>query len=217
MVSTVSKKPSKPKHPPAPAQSRGASTSAAPGILPVVRIAQQLRSWTDTVLGIAGSASELSLNLAKARAREPKQAAAIEKAALLLRRSREAAGMTTQELGAVLDLSDPGLLDQAESGKATLPFDVILRLAGILGRHDPATFTMKLTRSYNPDLWKALDDLGLGKLVVQAGRERELANVYRANDAARRLSDEDFAAVLGFVKTAFVMAVAFRFLKGPTS
>jgi hypothetical protein len=45
---------------------------------------------------------------------------------------------------------------------------------------------------------------------VQAGRERELANVYRGNDTARRLPDEDFAAVLAFTRQAFDMAVAFR-------
>jgi hypothetical protein len=69
---------------------------------------------------------------------------------------------------------------------------------------------MKLTRAYNPGLWKALEDLGVGRLVVQAGRERELANIYRGNDAARRLSDQDFAEVLAFTKQAFDMAVAFR-------
>lgn len=69
---------------------------------------------------------------------------------------------------------------------------------------------MKLARSYNPTLWKALDALGIGSLVALAGRERELANLYRGNDAARKLSDADFADVLGFTKTAFDMAVKFR-------
>ena len=128
----------------------------------------------------------------------------------MLRQAREAAGITTEELGRAIDITDPELLDQAEVGKVALPFEVILRLAGVLGRHDPVTFVMKLARSYNPQLWKALDDLGIGRLAVQAGRERELANLYRANDAARRLSDEDFSAVLGFVKTGFDMAVSFQ-------
>jgi hypothetical protein len=43
---------------------------------------------------------------------------------------------------------------------------------------------MKLTRAYNPQLWRALEDMGVGRLVVQGGREREFANIYRANDAA---------------------------------
>jgi transcriptional regulator with XRE-family HTH domain len=176
----------------------------------VLRIAHELRRWADAVLGIAASATDLSLNLAKARAREPKQQAAIEKAGAILRQARTAAGITTQELGRAIDIADPDLLAQAEVGKAALPFEVILRLAGVLGRHDPVTFVMKLARSYNPQLWRALDDLGVGRLAMQAGRERELANLYRANDAARRLSDEDFAAVLGFVKASFDMAVSFH-------
>jgi hypothetical protein len=80
----------------------------------------------------------------------------------------------------------------------------------VLGRNDPISFALKLTRSYNPGIWKALDDLGVGKLVVQAGRERDFANLYRANDAARRLTDEDFAHVLRFVGSAFDMAVGFH-------
>ena len=159
---------------------------------------------------MAGSASELTLNLAKARATEPRQQAALEKAGSMLRRAREAAGMTTQELGQALDITDPALLEQAEIGKAQLPVEVVLRLASVLGRHDPVPFAMKLARTYNPQLWKALDGLGIGSLVALAGRERELAKLYRANDDARRLSDADFAEVLAFAKTAFDMTVKFR-------
>ena len=78
----------------------------------------------------------------------------------------------------------------------------------MLGRDDPISFALKLTRSHNPGIWKALDDLGVGKLVVQAGRERDFANLYRANDAARRLTD--FAHVLKFVGAAFDIAVGFH-------
>jgi transcriptional regulator with XRE-family HTH domain len=183
---------------------------ALAGIAPLFKAAQELRRWTDNVLGIAGSASDLSLNLAKARASEPGQQKSIEKAASMLRQAREAAGMTTKELGQAIDLDDPELLQLAENGKAALPMEIVLRLAGVLGRRDPVPFAMKLARSYNPTLWKALDQLGIGGLVALAGRERELANMYRGNDAARKLSDEDFAEVLGFTKTAFDMVVKFR-------
>jgi len=189
---------------------KASAVPAAASATPVRRIAQELRRWTDTVLGIAASATDLSLNLVKARARKPGQQAAIKKAGAMLRQAREAAGITTQELSRAIDLADPKLIARAEVGKAALPFEVILRLAGVLGRHDPVTFIMKLARSYYPQLWQALDDLGIGRLAVQAGRERELANVYRANDAARRLSDAEFAAVLGFVKSGFDMAVSFH-------
>ena len=66
---------------------------------------------------------------------------------------------------------------------------------------------MNLTRSYNPELWKALEDLGVGRLVAHAGREREFVNVYRASDEARRLSDAQFARVLAFVAAAFELAL----------
>ena len=136
--------------------------------------------------------------------------AAIGRAGEFLRAAREAAGITVDELGAAVGFSDPTLIEEAEEGKAALPFDLVLRLAGVLGRNDPISFALKLTRSYNPGIWKALDDLGVGKLVVQAGRERDFANLYRANDAARRLTDEDFAHVLKFVGAAFDMAVGFH-------
>ena len=180
------------------------------GAAPLFEVAQQLRRWTDSVLGIAGSASELALNVAKARASEPGQQKAIEKAGSLLRQAREAAGMTTRELRQAIDLEDPALLQLAESGKAALPMEVILRLASVLGRHDPVPLAMTLARSYNPTLWKALDALGIGSLVALAGRERQLANLYRGNNAARTLSDDDFADVLDFTKTAFDVAVKFR-------
>ena len=196
------------------ARARGAAAApqaVKPGDLPVFAIARQLRSWAESVLGVAGSAADLTLNLAKARAHKPGQKAAIEKAGSMLRHLRETANMTAKEVGQAIDLTDQALIDQAESGKVALPFEVILRLAAVLGRRDPVTFVMKLTRSYNPDLWKALEDLGVGRLVVQGARERELANLYRSSDAARKLSDEEFAAVLGFTQAAFDMAVDFRY------
>jgi transcriptional regulator with XRE-family HTH domain len=122
---------------------------------------------------------------------------------------REAAGLSLQDVAGALDLRDPELLRSAEGGAVALPAELVLRLAAVLGRDDPTTAMMRLTRAYNPELWKTLEQLGIGKLVVQAGRERELANLYRANDDARRLDDGDFARVLEFTRQAFDMAVAF--------
>ena len=104
----------------------------------------------------------------------------------------------------------PALLDLVENGKVALPFEIILRLASVLGRNDPISFVMRFTRSYNPDIWKTLEGLGVGRFAVQAGREREFANIYRASDAARKLKDEEFAAVLAFTRAAFDLAMAFR-------
>jgi|KBSSwiStaDraftv2_1062776.scaffolds.fasta_scaffold00538_18 transcriptional regulator with XRE-family HTH domain len=173
-------------------------------------VARQVRAWSDSVLGIAGAAADVSIGAARAMLVKPEQRAALEKAGAVLRGMREAAGLTVKEVGAAIDLTDPTLLELVENGKVALPFEIILRLASILGRNDPIAFVMRFTRSYNPDVWHTLENLGIGRFAVQAGREREFANVYRGSDAARRLSDDDFAAVLAFTKAAFELALAFR-------
>ncbi|MHB8496158.1 MAG: hypothetical protein ACYDDG_16605, partial [Casimicrobiaceae bacterium] len=60
-------------------------------------------------------------------------------------------------------------------------------------RNDPLSFVMRSTRAYNPEVWRTLESLSFGRLVVQAARERKFAIIYRGSDAAHRLSDEDFA------------------------
>lgn len=176
----------------------------------LVALARQVRGWTDSVLGMAGVAADVSIGAAKAVLVKPQQRRAIERAGAVLRGMREAAGLSVREVGAAIDLADPALLELVEGGKIALPFEIVLRLASVLGRNDPIAFVMRFTRSYNPEIWRTLENLGVGRLAVQAGRERELANVYRASDAARRLSDEDFATVLAFTRQAFEMAVGFR-------
>ena len=126
-----------------------------------------------------------------------------------VRAAREAAGLTVGELSAAVNLKDPALIDLAESGKAALPFEVLLRLASVLARNDPIPFAMRLTRSYSPQLWRALEGLGVARLAQHAGREREFVNIFRSRDAARQLSDEAFARVLAFTDAAFEMALTF--------
>jgi transcriptional regulator with XRE-family HTH domain len=127
-----------------------------------------------------------------------------------LRRIREAAGLTITEVGAAINLKDPSLIEAWENGRIAVPFELILRLAAVLGRNDPVGFVMKFTRSSNPDLWRSLEGLGVGKLLIQSAREREFANIYRADDEARSLTDKEFAEVLTFTRAAFEMALAFR-------
>jgi transcriptional regulator with XRE-family HTH domain len=182
------------------------AAKAPPTAQPVMTLARQVRSWADTAWGLAGSAADMSLAIAKSSV-GPKRRVTIEKAGALLKNMRETAGLTAQELGRAINLRDASLLEQAESGRIVLPFEIILRLAAVLGRRDPVAFVMKLTRSYNPELWKALEDLGVGRLVAHAGREREFVNIYRSSDEARRLTDEQFARVLAFVAAAFELAL----------
>jgi transcriptional regulator with XRE-family HTH domain len=182
----------------------------APDSKGLLNLARDLRSWTDFVLGIANNAADLSFRVASSRLTKPSHKAAVEKAGGLFRSLREGAGLTLTDLGRAINLKDVTLLEQVEGGKVGLPFEIILRLAGVLGRNDPIPVVMKLTRSYNPKLWATLEGLGVGRLAVQAGREREFANIYRASDAARQLSDEEFAAALKFVRASFEAALVFR-------
>ena len=176
----------------------------------LMTLARDLRSWTDFVLGIANNAADLSFRVAASKLSKPSHKAVVEKAGSVFRDLRENAGLTLQDLGGAINLKDVTLLEQVEGGKVGLPFEIILRLAGVLGRNDPIPVAMKLTRTYNPKLWATLESLGVGKLAVQAGREREFANLYRASDAARQLSDEEFAAALKFVRASFESALVFR-------
>jgi len=109
-----------------------------------------------------------------------------------------------------IDLKDPSLVEALENGRLAVSFELILRLAAVLGRQDPIGFVMGLTRTANPELWKSLEELGVGKLVLQSVREHQFVNVYRSNDDARTLSDEEFAEILGFTQAAFEMAMAQR-------
>ena len=152
----------------------------------------------------------MSLKFAAGRMKASASPATIRKAGAILKQAREAAGLTVQEVAQAVNLRDAALLEQAEGGAVALPFEVILRLAGIFGRHDPFSFIMKITRSTNPELWEAMERLGVGKLAVHAGREREFLNIYRASDEARNLSEDEFAAVLGFVSAAFEMALVYH-------
>jgi transcriptional regulator with XRE-family HTH domain len=132
------------------------------------------------------------------------------KAGAVLRAMRETAGLTIAEVGAAIDLKDPSLIEAIENGRMALSFELILRLAAVFGRNDPLGFVMQLTRSSNPELWKTLEGLGVGKLVLQTVREHQFVNVYRSNDEARALSDEEFTEILTFTQAAFEMAMALR-------
>lgn len=181
-----------------------------PGAGPLLAAARQVRALADGVLSMAGPAADMAIGIAKSQVKHPTGKAAFERVGSMLRKMRETAGMSAAEVAHALDLTDPALIEQAEVGKIALPFEMLLRLAAVLGRNDPITALMRLTRAYSPELWKSLESLGVGRLVVQAGRERELANLFRANDSARKLNDADFVQVLEFTKQAFDMAVEFR-------
>jgi transcriptional regulator with XRE-family HTH domain len=126
-----------------------------------------------------------------------------------LREVRGVAGVTLDELAEAIDLKDRSLLEAVESGTATLSFDLVLRLAAVLARHDPVPFVSRLVRSQNPVLWQLLEEWGVGRLPLQVEREREFVNILRGHDGARALSDQDFGRVLAFTRSAFETALHF--------
>jgi transcriptional regulator with XRE-family HTH domain len=122
---------------------------------------------------------------------------------------RELAGLTQAELTEALHLSDQSLLAAVEKGTATLSFELILRLAALLARHDPVPFIIKFTRTYDPEIWAILERWGIGHIPVHFEREREFINIYRGHDAARKLTDKGFEKVLQFTRSAFETALHF--------
>ncbi len=214
---------------------RKAATARARKVEPVVvdnGLVDQMRAMAGKVLdaGAATVGAAASLKTAAGVARALSQGRTMEAAAdvlkavmpslaepgvwartgAALKRLRQAAGLTITEVGTAINLKDPSLIEAWENGRIAVPFEIVLRLAAVLGRNDPIGFVMKFTRASNPDVWRALENLGVGKLLIQSAREREFANIYRADDEARKLSDAEFAEVLTFTRAAFEMAMAFR-------
>jgi len=134
-----------------------------------------------------------------------------------LKDARQVAGLTVDELGAAMDLKDRSLLGAVEAGTATLSFDLILRLASLLARHDPLPFVLRLARAHNPRAWEIMDKWGVGRASRQLERERAFVNILRQHDEARELDDDEFERVRAFAEQAFALALAFRrdSLSGP--
>ena len=51
-----------------------------------------------------------------------------------LKRLRQAAGLTITEVGTAINLKDPSLIEAWENGRIAVPFEIVLRLAAVLGR-----------------------------------------------------------------------------------
>ena len=174
-------------------------------------LTRSLRTLTEQVVGMAGAAVDTSI--AAATGLFPhgvKSTKALIKAGVFLRDVRETAGIPLDDLGRAINLKDATLLELAENGKMALPFEVILRLAGVLARNDPVPFVMNLAKVHSPGTWQVLETLGVGRLIEHAGREHEFISIYRARDEARKLTDEEFARVRKFVEGAFDMALEFN-------
>lgn len=173
----------------------------------------QLKGYTDMVAGglmdvarvgsaIPMMASDNWLKDLYAKAISPERLSAMADAGNFLRDAREVAGLNLQELATALGLSDTELLEEVEQGRATLPFDMILRVAALIARHDPIPFILNFLRTYNPALEKRLDYWGITALPKQYERERRFVNLVRQHDVLREMSDAEFDRFIGYQGSA---------------
>ncbi len=164
---------------------------------------------TERVMRLASDATGASIDLGRALFPSPPDPSMAAQAGSYLRELRELAGLTLDELTDAINLEDRTILQAVEEGTAVLSFELILRLSAILARHDPLPFLIRFTRTYNPEVWRMLEDFGVGRLPLHFERERRFINIYRSHDGARKLTDEGFARVLDLTQSAFEMALHF--------
>jgi transcriptional regulator with XRE-family HTH domain len=151
----------------------------------------------------------LPLRASKALLLAPENPAMAQRAGAYLREMREVAGLTVHDVGQAIEDADDSFLEAIENGTAAVSFELLLRLAAILARHDPVPVVLKFLRTYNPEVFRILESWGVGRLPLQFEREREFVNIYRRHDAARKLSDEGFERVLDFTRAAFELSLHF--------
>jgi len=174
------------------------------------------RSILRTLFGVTAAAAKViskstwvSEKVGEALFSSPERLKMMQEAGAYLRDLREVAGLTRRDVSNAVNLSDESFLTAVENGTATLSFELILRLAALLARHDPIPFIIKFIRTYNPGVWGVLEDWGLEKFPLQFERERQFINIYRSHDEARKLSHKGFQRVLEFTRSAFEMALHF--------
>jgi len=197
--------------------SGGGDTTADDDVAPEWTLVGRLSEFLDSVAEDVGErmrrlavdATDMSISVGRAFLGRPQNAGMAEEAGAYVRELRELAGLTREELSDAISLEDRTLLKAVEEGAATLSFELVLRLAAILARHDPVPFLIRLTRTYNPEVWRVLEDFGVGRLPLHFERERRFINVYRRHDAARKLSDDGFEHVLDLTRSAFDLALHF--------
>ncbi len=167
-------------------------------------------------MSLAGKTSKYSAGLVRklfdediTPAKEHLSSSLLRETGAYVKELREVAGVTRDELADALEVSDTSYVAAIESGTATVSFDLILRLASVIARHDPVPFVFKLLRTYNPDLWDELSDWGVTGLSDQYEKERRFVNLLRQHDAARELSHDEFDKVLAFTGAALDMALSF--------
>ncbi|MGB5325965.1 MAG: helix-turn-helix transcriptional regulator [Pseudomonadales bacterium] len=166
------------------------------------------------VVGVSGAALQYAAGKTIDQANRvinntPEQLERMGVAGRSLKDLRQVTGITLEELARSIDMSNTDLLSAIEEGRAAMPFEILLRLASFYARNNPLPFILKYARTYNPRISSMLEKIGIDKLVIEAEREIQIAQIYRSRDAARQLSDEGFEKVRAFTAQAFDMALHF--------
>lgn len=169
----------------------------------------RIAGFTGSALRFAARSTDTSLKVGRALMNSQDQLRMMLVAGNSLKDIREVAGLTLSEMSEALNLKDKSVLEAIENGTATLSFELILRLAALIARNDPIPFILRTTRNYNPEVWRVLNDWGVGRLPLQFERERQFINIFRSHDDARTLSDEGFRKVLEFTRQSFEMSLHF--------
>ena len=172
-------------------------------------IVRMLFGMTSAAMTFISKGGRITGKIGEALASSPEQEKMIREAGSYLKDLREVAGLTMRDVSHSLKLADESLVAAVENGTATLSFELIMRMVALLARHDPVPFILRCKRTYNPQVWRVLEEWGLGKLPLHLERERQFINIYRGHDKARKLSDEGFQRVLDFTRSAFEMALHF--------
>ncbi|MEP1213406.1 MAG: helix-turn-helix transcriptional regulator [Marinobacter sp.] len=169
----------------------------------------RIAGFTGSALRFAARSTDTSLRVGRALMNSQDQLRMMLVAGKSLKDIREVAGLTLSEMSEALNLKDKSVLEAIENGTTTLSFELILRLAALIARNDPIPFILRTTRNYNPEVWRVLNDWGVGRLPLQFERERQFINIFRSHDDARTLSDEGFQKVLDFTRQSFEMSLHF--------
>jgi len=193
------------------ATAAAAPACASPAPAASLDLAGRLRHWAEGMLPGAETVISMARTLSEARQQqEHAEPAALQQAGRLLRTMREALGISVQAVADAARLRDPALVEEAERGKIALSFDAVIRLAGILGDRDPMGAASRLLRAYHPEMSKTLDKLRTIGFVMPDARERALLAIYRRNEAAHAIPDDDFDAIVDVLASVFVRLVDFR-------
>ncbi|WP_166269351.1 helix-turn-helix domain-containing protein [Marinobacter caseinilyticus] len=193
----------------APKGNAGRVSDAVDGDREEDSLVDRIADLTSSALRFAARSTDTSLRVGRALKKSQDQLKFMLATGQSLQDIREVAGLTLSEMSEALNLKDKTVLEAIENGTATLSFELILRLAALVARNDPIPFILRYTRNYNPDVWKTLNDWGVGKLPLQFERERQFINIFRRHDDARNLSDEGFEKVLAFTRQSFEMSLHF--------